>query len=143
MLHTHAGPVFVVVSLFALALTVALRRALGLLYHVPAADAAAEALPNVVPDLCEGAGRALLADAGTSRGAALMQEFPRGAGITDHRLPAHRVQVFEGLVRAWDRQHCQGKQQGQQQGLQCGVDLNLRTDQRLETDQHVPLYTAR
>ena len=97
--EAHVVLLPVVVSLFALTPTVAVRGARRLHHLLLAAHPAAQTLPDVVPQLREGARRTRRALALARRRAARPQEGPGGAAVTHHRGAGERVRVLEGQRR--------------------------------------------
>lgn len=91
----HLVQPFVVKSLFALALTVAVRGARCLHHLVLATHPAAEALPDVVPQLREGTLGTRRAHALLGRRAAREQVRTRGAAVALQLGARLRVSVFE------------------------------------------------
>lgn len=104
----------VVISLFALAVAVAVRGARPLHHLVLAAHIAAEALADVVPQLREGARGTRRALALLRRRAACAQVGARRAAVALQRRARHPVGVFEGEGRRGDAVNPSGAQRQQQ-----------------------------
>lgn len=108
--EAHVELLLVVISLFALTLTVFVRSARRLLHLMLAANSAPQTLGDVVPQLREGARRTRGAVALTGGGAACAQVGSRWAAVAHHGHPRVRVRVREGARRRGDGAHGQQHQ---------------------------------
>lgn len=102
MWEAHVVLRLVVVPRFALALAVSVRCARGLHHLIVTADPTAQAPPDVVPHLSEGAVRTHCAVALPLGRALRSQVCPRGTAVTAHRRPGDGVSAFKGHGHAVD-----------------------------------------
>lgn len=102
MWEAHVVLRLVVVPRFALALAVTVRCARGLHHLIVTADSAAQAPPDVVPHLSEGAVRTICAVALPLGRALRSQVCPRGTAVTAHRRPGDGVSALKGHGHAVD-----------------------------------------
>lgn len=102
MADAHVVVLLVVVSLFTLTLAVAVRGARRLLHLVVTAHAAAQTLPDVVPQLRERALRTRRALGLLRRRAGRAHEGTRRAAVALQRVAGDLVRVPEGEERRGD-----------------------------------------
>lgn len=113
--EAHVVLLLVVISLFTLALTVAVGGARRLLHLILSTNSAPQTFPNVVPQLGEGARGTRLALAPLRRRAARTEERARRTAVTLHGRAGDRVGVREGVRSSRGHIVHQSRAQSQQQ----------------------------